>query len=132
MNTVKLIRIDLTLLVGDSALALFDYFEVDELHGLNRKACIERLAQGGTYFDGMQNLYPDPKERGKYIEGMYYLFINSSAFTNRMSENFGLIFHESTHYQFEKFYDNLKESEEVLITDAEQLALDIIKIIFNE
>jgi hypothetical protein len=123
ITIAKLIRIDLTLLVGTSALSLFDYFEVDELHGLTRQACIDRIAQGGTYFDGMQNIYPQKTD-------MYYLFINSSAFTENMSENFGLIFHESTHYQFEKFYDSLKENEEQLITDAEQLALDIIKIIF--
>jgi len=123
ITIAKLVRIDLTLLVGTSALALFDYFEVDELHGLTRQGCIDRIAQGGTYFDGMQNLYPQTTD-------MYYLFINSSALTKNMAENFGLIFHESMHYQFEKHWNNLQEKEEEIITDAEILALDIIKIIF--
>ena len=130
ITIAKLVRMDLTLLVGTSALALFDYFDVDELHGLTRQGCIERIAQGGTYFDGFQNLYPDPKEKRKYLWDKHYLFINSSAFTKNMSENFGLIFHESTHYQFAKHWNNLQEKEEEIITDAEILALDIIKIIF--
>jgi hypothetical protein len=130
ITIAKLVRMDLTLLVGTSALALFDYFDVDELHGLTRQGCIERIEEGGTYFDGFQNLYPDPKESGKYLYDKHYIFINSSAFTKNMSENFGLIFHESTHYQFSKYWNNLQEKEEEIITDAENLALDIIKIIF--
>ena len=123
ITIAKLVRMDLTLLVGTSAVALFDYFDVDQLHGLNRQDCIDRIAQGGTYIDGMQNVYPNSKDQ-------YYLFINLSAITKNMNENFGLIFHESTHYQFKKYKDNLKEKEEELISDAEILALDIIKIIF--
>ena len=123
ITLAKMVRMDLTLLIGDSALALFDYFQVDELHGLNRQACIDRIAQGGTYFDGMQNLYPRTTD-------MYYLFLNTSSFTDNMAQNFGLVFHEATHYQFEKYYDDLQDKEEELITDAEELALEIIKIIF--
>jgi hypothetical protein len=58
----------------------------------------------------------------------YYLFINESAITNDLLIDFGLIFHESTHYYFRKYYDTLKENEEELITESEQLAIDISKI----
>lgn len=118
----KQIRKDLTLLVGVNALSLFDYYGVDELHGLNKKDCIKRMKQGGTYFDGFQNLIP-------YEKDQYYLFINNSSLTDNELNNFGLIFHESTHYFFEKYYDSLKENEEQLITEAEIMAKEICKLI---
>ena len=118
----KQIRKDLTLLVGVNALSLFDYYGVDELHGLNKKDCLKRMKQGGTYFDGFQNLIP-------YEKDQYYLFINNSSLTNNEVDNFGLIFHESTHYFFEKYYDSLKENEEQLITEAEIMAKEICKLI---
>jgi hypothetical protein len=118
----KQVRPDLTLLVGQNALSLFDYYGVDELHGLNKKDCIKRINEGGTYFDGFQNLIP-------YEKDQYYLFINNSSLTENELDNFGLIFHESTHYQFEKYYDSLKENEEQLITDAEILAKEIYETI---
>lgn len=118
----KKVRPDLLLLVGENALSLFDYYGVDELHGLNKKDCIKRMNEGGTYFDGFQNLIP-------YEKNQYYLFINNSSLTDNEVDNFGLIFHESTHYQFEKYYDSLKENEEQLITDAEILAIEIANLI---
>ena len=118
----KQIRKDLTLLVGVNALSLFDYYGVDELHGLNKKDCLKRMKQGGTYFDGFQNLIPNK-------ENDYYLFINNSSLTDNELNNFGLIFHESTHYFFEKYYDSLKENEEQLITESEILAKEIYEAI---
>jgi hypothetical protein len=115
------VKADLVLLVGESAISLFDYFEVDELHGLNRIDCIKRIKEGGTYIDGMCNQLPTDSSK-------YYLFINESAITNDLLIDFGLIFHESTHYYFRKYYDTLKENEEDLITESEQLAIEISKI----
>lgn len=115
------IKADLVLLVGESAVSLFDYFEVNELHGLNKKCCIKRIKEGGTYIDGMCNQLPTDSKK-------YYLFINESAITNDLLIDFGLIFHESTHYYFRKYYDSLKENEEELITESEQLAIKISKI----
>jgi len=120
MYKVK-INADLVLLVGESAISLFDYFEVNELHGLNRKDCIQRIKDGGTYIDGMCNQLPTNSNK-------YYIFINESAITNDLLIDFGLIFHESTHYYFRKYYDNLKENEEDLISESEQLAIEISKI----
>ena len=115
------IKADLVLLVGYSAISLFDYFNVNELHGLNRIDCIKRIKEGGTYIDGMCNQLPTNSKK-------YYLFINESAITNDLLIDFGLIFHESTHYYFRKYYDSLKENEEQLITESEQLAIEISKI----
>jgi hypothetical protein len=115
------IKADLVLLVGDSAISLFDYFEVDELHGLNRIDCIKRIKEGGTYIDGMCNQLPTDSKK-------YYLFINKSAITNDLLIDFGLIFHECTHYHFRKYWNDLQNREEQLITESEQLAIKISKI----
>ena len=123
---VKQIRIDLILIVGENALDLFDYLKVDELHGLSRTECIERIEIGGTYIDGMCNEFPTQQSEKK----MYYLFINQGSFGINKSENFGLIFHESTHYFFRKYWNELQEKEEQLITETENLAIDICRIIF--
>ena len=115
------LKADLFLLVGESAISLFDYFEVNELHGLNRIDCIKRIKEGGTYIDGMCNELPTDSTK-------YYLFINESAYTKDLLIDFGLIFHECTHYYFRKYYDSLKENEEELITESEKLAIEISKL----
>ena len=120
MFKVKL-KADLFLLVGESAISLFDYFGVNDLHGLNRKDCIKRIKEGGTYIDGMCNELPTDDTK-------YYLFINESAYTQDLLINFGLIFHECTHYYFRKYYDTLQENEEQLITESEKLAIEISKL----
>lgn len=115
------LKADLVLLVGESAISLFDYFGVNQLHGLNRIDCIKQIKEGGTYIDGMCNELPTDSSK-------YYLFINESAYTNDSLIDFGLIFHECTHYYFRKYYNSLKENEEQLITESEQLAIEISKI----
>ena len=122
IKLVKTIREDLVLIVGETAVDLFDCFNVTELHGTNLNDCIKRIEQGGTYIDGMCNEFPNQSDN-------YYIFINASSLKDSILANFGLIFHESTHYYFRKFWDALQENEEQLITESERLAIEISKII---
>jgi len=124
IKMVKMVRPDLILILGADALSLFDYFGVDELHGLNRNACIERIKAGGTYIDGMCNVIPEGS--GKVA---YYLFINKKALSPIKVKNYALIFHEATHYCFSKYWNDLQEKEEELITEAENLGIDIYRTI---
>lgn len=124
VEIVKMVRPDLMFILGADATSLFDYFGVDELHGLNRNACIERIKAGGTYIDGMCNVIP--KSDGKVA---YYLFINKKALSLIKVKNYALIFHEATHYCFSKYWNDLQEKEEELITEAENLGIDIYRII---
>jgi hypothetical protein len=126
IKLVKQVRPDLTLILGENAIDLFDYLDVDYLHSLTRSECIERIAIGGTYIDGMCNEFPDQSDDSR----KYYLFLNKNAFETNKNENFGLVFHESTHYHFRKYWDDLQEREEQLITESEILAIDICRIIF--
>lgn len=127
VQLVKQVRADLILIIGENAVDLFDYFRVDTLHGLSRAECLERISMGGTYIDGMCNEIPETT--GKKV---YYLFLNQSAFNenDNVIDNFGIIFHESAHYHFRKYWDDLQEKEEQLITESEILATDICRIIF--
>ena len=139
---IKTIQVteDLVLLVGKDATSLFDYFDVDDLHGLNRQDCLDRiLSEDGIYIEGMLNLYPNTNKQGKEgfwkykTEGglpLYYLFINNKALTGNTLKDFGLIFHECTHYQFRKYYYDLYDNEEAIITDAEYLAIKVYKMLF--
>lgn len=123
----KVIRPDLTLILGETATDLFLHLGVQDLHGLNLKECKERINLGGSYIDGMCNEYPCEDKNQKKL---YYLFLNESAWTELKVENFGLIFHEATHYFFRKYWNDLQNREEQLITEAEVLAIDIYKLIF--
>lgn len=119
----KQIRPNLSLLVGSDALSLFDYYGVDQLHGLSRKECIERISMGGEYIEGMCNLIPDSKNN-------FYLFLNKKSFTEDLVSNYAIVFHEATHYYFEQYWNDLQEMEETLITESEVLSIDICRLIF--
>lgn len=125
IKLVKMVRPDLVLIEGESAIDLFDYFRVYTLHGLNRNDCLKRIETGNTYIDGMCNLIPD-------MQGMtaYFIFINKKAYDIMPVKNYGLIFHEATHYAFRKYWDTLQENEEEIVTEAENLSIDIYKILF--
>lgn len=125
IKIAKTVRPDLILINGENAVDLFDYFNVDTLHGLNRKDCLNRIETGNTYIDGMCNLIPETN--GKIA---YYIFINDKALTKNSIANYGLIFHEATHYAFRKYWESLQENEENIVTESENLAIDIYKILF--
>lgn len=110
-------------LIGYNALELFDYYGVDELHGLNRTDCIKRMEEGGTYIDGMCNLIPNDYSR-------FYIFINLSA-CDGSYKDITLVQHECTHGGFIKYnYNPIKEEE--IITWGEELTNEIMPLIFRE
>lgn len=125
IKLTKTIREDLILIIGENAVDLFDYFQVEELHGLSKEKCFNRIDEGGTYIDGMCNIIP-----GTENSPAYYLFINHKAISKSSVRNFGLIFHETSHYSFIKYWETLQEDEENLITESEDLAIEIYNLIF--
>lgn len=135
----QFIRKDLFLLVGTDATRLFEYFGVENLHGLTLQSCKERIKEGETYIDGFCNVIPLRSWGEDKV-----IFFNQTAFTDDKVKNYGLIFHECMHYQFSKFFydydkfkcfnsqEELTDAEENLVTETEILAIDIYKTIFKE
>lgn len=110
-------------LIGEDALELFDYYDVDELHGLNRTDCIKRMEEGGTYIDGMCNLIPHDYSR-------FYIFINLKA-CDGSYKDITLVQHECTHGGFTKYNHNPIYEEEI-ISWGEELTNEIMPQIFRE
>ena len=60
-----------TLIVGEKSSDMFDYFGVEEMHGLKKSECYDK--PGDCYIAGFCNVYPDNHSK-------HYLFLNSFRF----------------------------------------------------
>lgn len=104
---------DFTLLVGNSV-DIFDYFNVEELHGLKRAACYD--GRFSAYIAGLCNLYPNDNRR--------FIFLN----INRLGHGYKdilLIFHEAMHLSLLIYGTNLEYNEEDVISYAEKTTDEI-------
>lgn len=118
------------LLLSKKSVDLFNYFKVDELHGLSKKDA-ERYPEtkDDAYIMGMTNYIP--KESGKYKYGdAVYLFININRL-NGTYKDYTLIMHECIHLSLMLNNWNLNK-EEKFVSDAEMYANEIIKFILKE
>ena len=110
------------LLLSHNPCEIFDYLQVDEIHGLNKKDCELHLNNTKqAYIAGWCNLYPNNKDM--------YVFINLSRCTD-VIHTAGLVFHELTHLSF-WLHDYDVNKEEEIITYAENESYEVIKIIYN-
>lgn len=95
---------------------IFNYYNVDEMHGLNLHDCMASdNTNQSAYFAGWCNLIPNSNRN--------YVFINLSR-CNTDIETFGLIMHELMHMSFD-----LHTDEEELITWAENESYQVFEII---
>ena len=107
------------LLLSYDPCEIFNYYNVEEMHGLNFEDCMshENNTQQ-AYIAGWCNIIPASKRN--------YVFINLSR-CNTPIETFGLIMHELIHMSFD-----LHTDEEELITWAENESYEIYNIITND
>tara|TARA_R110000787_G_scaffold55416_2_gene127940 strand:+ start:13784 stop:14134 length:351 start_codon:yes stop_codon:yes gene_type:complete len=106
------------LLLSEDCCELFDYFGVAELHGLTLKECEGYEASSeDAYIAGLCNVCPNTGKR--------FIYINLSRCTDDV-HTMGLVMHEAMHLAF-----SLLESEEEIITYAENEAYRIIKTILQ-
>jgi hypothetical protein len=104
------------LLMSECPCDVFDYFDVDYMHGLNVFDCKDHLNNTEqAYIAGWCNVSP--------VDGKHFVFINLSRCTNDIHTT-ALVMHEMMHMSFE-----LHEDEEELITWAEQEAIEIVSLI---
>ena len=118
-------RKEYTLLLSYNSCDLFDYYSVEEMHGLNKSECLAHPnTPGDAYIAGLCNYVP--KESGEYNDGdPSFVFINLLRCTDTV-RTVGLIMHELMH---QSFLINHDFDEEKLITWAEEETYKVYAII---
>jgi len=112
---------DYTLILSYNPCDIFKYFNVTELHGLSLKECQQyNNTTEDAYIAGLCNLIPNSNRS--------FVFINLSRCTDIVKTSL-LVMHELLHLYFELNYNNLKEKEEEIITNAENESYKIIELI---
>ena len=114
-----------TLILGQVSTDLFDYFEVDEMHGFSRAAA---------------EAYPETKEDA-YIMGLTnyaptfnmkpFIFFNVSRFDGSFKD-YTAIMHEAMHLTLLLNNWDIALKEEQIVAQAEIVANNIIETILNE
>lgn len=105
------------LLIGNSALDLFDYYGVQEMHGVNKTACVSRIAEGGTYIDGFANY--NPYDSSLVKTPLPFVFINRQALHGDYRD-VTLINHEMAHMSLLLHDWDVDTKEEEIVTWAEE------------
>ena len=126
------------LLVGDNATEIFDYYDVDEMHGLNLKDAkaeeVDKTVGNGVYIYGWTNYDPADKKLTAKAPLKPFLFINLGAFKKySLTEKCTAVMHETMHMSILLNNWKITDKEEEVIGFAEDEANKIIeKLRFNK
>jgi hypothetical protein len=117
------------LLFGTDAGTVFKYYSVPEMHGLSLQGAIKRMAEGGSYIDGLTNYHP--KDKSLDLAPNPFLFLNISSLQNNYSEHqvYTCVMHETMHMAGILYGGRWDSHEEEMITWAEKEANEIITIL---
>jgi hypothetical protein len=112
-----------TLIIGKKSEDIFNFFGVEELHGLYKKDCYDNPTN--AYIEGLCNVYPDDHNK-------LFLFLNATRLGNGYKDVL-LIMHESMHLSLEIHGTDLTykgvDIEEIAITWAEENSDSIYKFL---
>lgn len=112
-----------TLIIGKKSEDVFNFFGVEELHGLRKEDCFDN--KENAYIAGLCNVYPDDHNK-------LFLFLNSYRLGNGYKDVL-LIMHESMHISLEIHGADLTykgvDVEEIAITWAEENADSIYQFL---
>ena len=126
------------LLVGDNATEIFDYYDVDEMHGLNlmdaKAEEVDKTVGNGVYIYGWTNYDPADKKLTAKAPLKPFLFINLGAFKKySLTEKCTAVMHETMHMSILLNNWKITDKEEEVIGFAEDEANKIIeKLGFNK
>ena len=114
------------LLLSYNPCSIFDYYNIEEMHGLNKTDClIHPNTRESSYICGWCNHIP---HEGKYkVSDRCFVFIN----LNRCNSDLDLIcnlYHELMHWSINHYNEDL-EFEEEMITIAEQETREVYQLI---
>jgi hypothetical protein len=117
------------LLLGCDAKQVFLHYRVVSMHGLSLSGAEDRIAEGGSYIDGLCNYHP----RDKKLEQnpLPFLFLNIGSLQNNYSnhEVYTCIMHECMHMAGILYNGRWDSHEEEMITWAEKEANEIIVLL---
>ena len=119
------------LLVGDNATEIFDYYKVQEMHGLSRKDAqaeeIDKTTGNGVYIYGFTNYDPADKKLTAKDPYKPFLFLNMGTFKKySLTEKATAIMHETMHMAILLNNWKITDKEEEVIQFAEDEANKII------
>jgi hypothetical protein len=126
------------LLAGNNATTIFDYYKVDEMHGLNRKDAqaeeVDKTKGNGVYIYGWTNYDPADKKLTAKDPYKPFLFLNLGTFKRYgLTEKATAVMHETMHMSILLNNWKIVDKEEEVITFAEEEANKIIeKLEFNK
>ena len=120
------------LLIGNDATEVFDYYKVDEMHGLNRADAqaeeVDMTVGNGVYIYGLTNYHPADKKLTAKDPYKPFLFINLGTFKKySVTEKATGVMHETMHMSILLNNWDIKDKEEEVITFAEDEANKIIE-----
>jgi hypothetical protein len=119
-------------LIGNDATEIFDYYNVPEMHGLNRQDAqaeeVDKTKGNGVYIYGWTNYDPADKKLTAKAPNKPFLFLNMGAFKKyNATEKATAVMHETMHMSILLNNWNIKDKEEEVITFAEEQANKIIE-----
>lgn len=120
------------LILGEDATEIFKRYDVNNMHGLSLDKAISRIAQGGTYIDGLSNYHPEDKDMN--LKPKPFLFLNMYSIQNNYSNERipTLVMHECMHMANMLWSYRTDSHEEEMITWAENEANEIVKLLKKE
>jgi hypothetical protein len=123
---------DYVLLAGNNATEIFDYYNVEEMHGLNRKDAqveeVDKTKGNGVYIYGWTNYDPADKKLTAKAPYKPFLFLNLGTFKNySLTEKATAVMHETMHMAILLNNWKITDKEEEVIGYAEEQANKIIK-----
>jgi hypothetical protein len=119
-------------LIGNDATEIFDYYNVPEMHGLNRADAqaeeVDKTKGNGVYIYGWTNYDPADKKLTAKDPYKPFLFLNMGTFKKyNPTEKATAIMHETMHMSLLLNNWNIKDKEEEAIGFAEDEANKIIE-----
>ena len=120
------------LLIGNNATDIFNYYNVQQMHGLNLNDAIaeeiNKTVGNGVYIYGWTNYDPADKKLTAKAPFKPFLFLNMGAFKRYSpSEQATAIMHETMHMSILLNNWDIRDKEEEAIGFAEEEANKIIK-----
>jgi hypothetical protein len=123
---------DYILLAGNNATEIFDYYNVEEMHGLNRNDAqseeVDKKTGNGVYIYGWTNYDPADKKLTAKAPYKPFLFINLGTFSRyTITEKATGVMHETMHMSILLNNWKITDKEEEVISYAEEQANKIIE-----